>query len=77
MEERVLDIQLMDRPRMGQCQSQNCTNSRGLHHWAEGLIIVNSRPLSETPENPPGIMLLVIGNVLIDSETPAVMPTNL
>ena len=24
----------------------------GFHHWTEGLIIVHTRPLGETPENP-------------------------
>ena len=44
------------RPAGAQARSVRAREDRAhssrLHHWAEGLIIVHTRPLSETPENP-------------------------
>lgn len=38
--------------------SQDCANSHRFHHWAESLIVVNTRLLSETPKNPSGLVPL-------------------
>jgi hypothetical protein len=56
VKESILDIQLMNRPVLRQCQGKNHTNGCWLDHWTESLIIINTWTLSETPENPTSLV---------------------
>ena len=38
--------------------SEDRAHRSGLHHWTEGLIIVHTRPLGETPENSASLVAL-------------------
>jgi hypothetical protein len=58
MQEGILDIQLMHGPRASECKGEHRADCSRLHHWTESLIIVNTRPLSETPENPTSLVPL-------------------
>ena len=37
---------------------EDCAHRSGLHHWTEGLIVVHTRPLGETPKNPASLVAL-------------------
>ena len=52
MKKGILDIQLMNRPRMREGQSEDCTNGSRCHDGIERLIVVNARVLGKPPENP-------------------------
>jgi hypothetical protein len=58
MEERILDIQLVNGPRTGQSQGEHNTNGSGLDDGAEGLFIVNTGTLSKSTENPSGLVTI-------------------
>ena len=58
MEKRILHIQLVHRPRARESEREDRAHCSRLHHWTEGLIIVHTRPLGETPENPASLVAL-------------------
>jgi hypothetical protein len=58
MEKGILHIQLVHRPRTRESKRENCAHYSRLHHWTECLIIINDRPLGETPENPASLVPL-------------------
>jgi hypothetical protein len=47
VEEGILDIELMDRPTLGEGKGEDCPNSGELDYGPEGLVIVHSRALGE------------------------------
>ena len=58
MKKSVLDVQLMNGPRMGQSKCEHNTYGSGLDDWTESLLIINARTLSEASENPPGLITI-------------------
>jgi hypothetical protein len=52
MEEGVLDVELMDRPILGEGKGEDDTNGGELDDKAEGLIVVHSGALGEAPKDP-------------------------
>jgi hypothetical protein len=52
MEEGILDVQLVDRPVLGEDIPNDCE----LDDEIEGLVVVHSRALSETPKDPMGLL---------------------
>ena len=58
MEESILDVQLMNRPRTGQSQSENNSDSGRFDNRAESLIVVDAGPLSESPKNPTSLVMI-------------------
>lgn len=52
MEKNILDIELVNRPLVGQCQGENSADCRGLDNGAESLVIVKSGPLCKAVKNP-------------------------
>ena len=52
MEEGILDVELMDCPASGDGEGEDGSNSGELDDGAEGLIVVYSGAVSETPKNP-------------------------
>ena len=58
MKKRILHVQLVHRPRARERKRKDRAHRSGLHDWAEGLIIINTRPLSEPPENPASFVAL-------------------
>src|SRR6185312_9188004 len=58
MKKRILHIQLVHRPRAKERKREYRAHSSRLHHWTEGLIIVHTRPLVKTPENPVSLIAL-------------------
>ena len=58
MEESILDVQLMNRPRTGQSQSENNSDSGRFDNRTESLILVDASPLSESPKNPTSLVTI-------------------
>jgi len=52
MEECILDVKLMDRPVVGESQTENSADSGWLHNRTERLIKIHTRTLSKSTENP-------------------------
>jgi hypothetical protein len=52
----ILDVKLMYGPVLRECQRENDSDSCRLDHWTESLLIINTRALSKTPENPAGLV---------------------
>jgi hypothetical protein len=51
MQERILHIELMDRPVMEESHCEHCTNGSRFNNRTESLIKINPRTLSEIAEN--------------------------
>jgi hypothetical protein len=51
-EEGILDIELIDRPVPRECEGEDDSNDDKLDNGAEGLIVVHSEALGETPKDP-------------------------
>jgi hypothetical protein len=58
VEEGVRHVELVDRPFLGQCQSQNSPDGGRLDHRTEGLVEVDPRALGEAPEHIAGLVPL-------------------
>src|SRR6185369_8803660 len=58
MKKRILHIELVHRPRARERKREDRAHSSRLHHWAEGFIIVHTRSLSESAENPASLVAL-------------------
>ena len=58
MQEGILDVELMHGPPAGESQREHRADTSRLHHWAEGLVVVNTGALSEAPENPTSLVPL-------------------
>jgi hypothetical protein len=54
----ILDVQLMNRTRTRQSQCEHHKNSSGLYDGAESFLIVDAGTLSETTENPSGLVAI-------------------
>jgi hypothetical protein len=58
MEEGVLHIKLMNLPVLGVSKGENCADCGWLDDRTESLVVINSRPLSETTEDPAGFVAI-------------------
>jgi hypothetical protein len=58
VEESVRHVELVNRPVLGQGQSQNSPDGGRLDHWTEGLVVVDPRALGEAPEHIMGLVPL-------------------
>jgi hypothetical protein len=58
VEEGVLHIKLLNWPVTGDSSSKHHADGEWFHNWAESLIIVDLRALSETPEDPTGFVAI-------------------
>jgi hypothetical protein len=56
VEEGILDVELMDRPVLGEGEGEDGTNRGELDNKAEGLVVVHSRALGEAPKDPMGLV---------------------
>lgn len=54
VQERVLDIELMDDPSPGSCKMKNCPDGGRLDHRREGLMKIDPWSLREPAYNPSG-----------------------
>jgi hypothetical protein len=54
VEEDIFYVELLNEPGMGDSNSEHRANSGRFYNRAEGLIVVNSGALSETPKDPTG-----------------------
>jgi len=48
----------MHKPEVGESQREHHADGGRLHHWTEGLIVVNTRTLSEALDNPASLIPL-------------------
>ena len=58
MEEGILDVQLMHGPAARESQREHRADGGRLHHRAEGLVIVDTGPLSKALEKPVSLVTL-------------------
>jgi hypothetical protein len=58
MQEGVLDVELVNWPGASKSQREHRADGGRLHNRAEGLIVVDSRALSEAPKNPASLVPL-------------------
>jgi hypothetical protein len=58
MEEGIFHIELLNGPVMGDSSGEHRVNSGRLNNWAESLIVVDSRALSETSKDPTGLVAI-------------------
>jgi hypothetical protein len=56
MEEGILDVELIDHPVPREGEGEDGLNGGELDDRTEGLIVVHSRALGETPEDPTGLV---------------------
>jgi hypothetical protein len=56
MEEGILDIELMNRPVVGEGEGEDDANRGELDDGAEGLVVVHSGALCEAPKDPTGLV---------------------
>ena len=54
VQERILDIELVNRPLTGRCKVKYCTYGCWFHHRRESLMEIYSRSLREPSDNPSG-----------------------
>jgi hypothetical protein len=54
MKEGVLDIELMDRPVPGEGEGEDDADGGELDDGAEGVVVVHTGALGETPKDPTG-----------------------
>ena len=52
MEERIVDIQLMNRPVLVKSQAEDSADGGRLHNGTESLVEVDARALSESAKDP-------------------------
>jgi hypothetical protein len=58
MEEGIFHVELLNGPVMGESSGDHRANSGRFYNRAEGLIVVNSGALSETPKDPTGVVAI-------------------
>jgi hypothetical protein len=58
MEEGILHIELLNRPVMGDSSDEYCAHGGQFHNRVEGLIVVDSGALSETPKDPASLVAI-------------------
>jgi hypothetical protein len=58
VDEGIFHIELLNRPGTGDSNSEHHANSGRFYSWAEGLIVVDSGALSETPKDPMGLVVI-------------------
>ena len=58
MEESILDVQLVNRPRARHSQCKNNADYGRLDDWTESLLIINLWALSETSKHPPDLVTI-------------------
>jgi hypothetical protein len=56
VEEGILDVKLMDRLGAREGEGEDCVNGGELDDGAEGLVVVHSGALGETPKDPTGLV---------------------
>ena len=56
MKKCIFDIQLMYWPRVRGCKTENHMDSGWFHDRTEGLVVIQTFLLSETPDNPPSFI---------------------
>jgi hypothetical protein len=56
VQERILHIELMNRPGVGDSQGEDSADHGRLDHRAEGLIVVNAGSLGEAAKNPASLV---------------------
>jgi hypothetical protein len=52
MEERIVDIQLMNRPVLMKCQAEDGADGGGLHNGTKSLVEIDARALSKSTKDP-------------------------
>jgi hypothetical protein len=58
VEEGIFDVELLNGPSTGYSSSEHHANSDRFYNRAEGLIVVDSGALSETPKDPTGLVVI-------------------
>jgi hypothetical protein len=58
MEEDIFHVELLNGPVTGDSSGEHRANSGRFYNWAEGLIVVDSGALSETPKDPAGLVVI-------------------
>jgi hypothetical protein len=58
VEEDIFYVELLNGPGTGDSSSEHHANSGQFYNWAEGLVVVNSGALSETPMDPTGLVAI-------------------
>lgn len=58
MKKNILDVELMNRPVVGERQAEDCADGGWFDNWTESLIIVHTRPLSESAKDPTSLISL-------------------
>jgi hypothetical protein len=58
VEEGIFHVELLNGPGTGDSSGEHHVNSGWFHNQAEGLIIVNPGALSETPNDPTGLVAI-------------------
>jgi hypothetical protein len=58
MEEGIFHVELLNGPVTGDSSGEHRVNSGQLYNQAEGLVVVDSGVLSETPEDPTGLVAI-------------------
>jgi hypothetical protein len=58
VEEDIFHVELLNGSGMGDSSSEHHTNSGRFYNRTEGLIVVNSDALSETPKDPTGLVMI-------------------
>jgi hypothetical protein len=58
VEEDIFHVELLNEPVTGDSSSEHRANSDRFYNWAEGLIVVDSGALSETPKDPTGLVAI-------------------
>jgi hypothetical protein len=58
MEEGIFYVELLNGPGTGDSSREHHANSGQFYNWAEGLVVVNSEALSETPKDPTGLVAI-------------------
>jgi hypothetical protein len=58
VEEGIFHVKLLDGPVMGDSSGEHRANSGRFYNRVEGLVVVDSRALSETPKDPTGLVVI-------------------
>jgi hypothetical protein len=58
VKESIFDVELLNGPGLGDSSSEHRANSGRFYNQAEGLVVVDSGALSETPKDPTGFVAI-------------------
>lgn len=58
MKKSILDIELMNKPVVGECQTEDCADGGWFDDRIESLIIIHTRSLSESAMDPTSLISL-------------------